>query len=126
MKEQLVLKVLELLLNDNSNGVKIIDNSAEAKSHVMVGKYCVVRTYSAGVHVGTVKSVNGTEVILENSRRIWNWKGAFTLSELSQNGISEGKIAVSLPILVLTESIEIIPCSEKTEKQLKEFKAYEV
>ena len=126
MKEQLVLKVLELLLNDNSNGVKIIDNSAEAKNHAMVGKYCVIRTYSAGVHVGTVKSVNGTEVILEDSRRIWNWKGAFTLSEMSQKGISEGRIAVSLPLLALTEAIEIIPCSEKAEKQLKAIKNYEV
>lgn len=115
MKEELVLKFLEM-----------IDNSAEAKSHMMVGKYCVIRTYSAGVHVGTVESANGTEVVLKDSRRIYNWTGAFTLSELSQNGITGGKIAVSLPLLALTEAVEIIPCSETAEKQLKEFKAYEV
>lgn len=127
MKEQLVLKILELLLNSDSNDVKMIDNSAESKSHMMVGEYCVVRTYSAGVHVGEVTSVNGTEVILSNSRRIWKWSDAFTLSELSQNGVgNNSKIAVPVPTLVLTEAIEIIPCSTRAAEKIKGFSTYEV
>ena len=110
----------------NTNTTNMIDNSKESKRHLMIGEYCVIRTYSAGVHAGTVESVNGTEVILKDSRRIYRWEGAFTLSELSQKGISDGKLATVLPLLVLTESVEIIPCSKKATKQLKEFKDYVV
>ena len=110
----------------NTNTTNMTDNSKESKEHRMVGKYCVIRTYSAGVHAGTVESVTGTEVILKDSRRIYKWEGAFTLSELSQKGISSGKLATSLPLLVLTESVEIILCSKEVEKQLKEFKDHEV
>lgn len=127
MREDLAVRVLEMLLNGESKSIEKIDNSLEAKTHCMVGKYCVIRTYSAGVHVGLVESVNGTEVILKDSRRIYYWKGAFTLSELSQNGVgNDSKIAISVPSLVLTEAIEIIPCSKKAENQLKGYSNYEV
>ena len=37
----------------------------------MIGKFCVIRTYSAGVHVGTLTKHKGTKVTLANARRIW-------------------------------------------------------
>lgn len=39
-------------------------------------KEVIVRTYSAGVHVGELVSHKGTEVTLKNARRIWKWVGA--------------------------------------------------
>ena len=84
----------------------------------MKGKYVVVRTYSAGVHVGTLVSQNGREVTLKNARRMYQWIGAFTLSEVSQHGISGGKVACIVPTIVLTEAIEIIPCSAVGKKSL--------
>ena len=36
-------------------------------------KYCIVRTYSAGVFAGYVESRNGQEVVLRNVRRIWKY-----------------------------------------------------
>ena len=47
-----------------------------AKPHPMVGKYVIARCYAAGVHAGTVESVDGENVILSNSRRLWSWKAA--------------------------------------------------
>jgi uncharacterized protein DUF6948 len=92
----------------------------------MIGKYVVVRTTSAGVHVGVLANMDGRVVRLLNARRIWYWVGAFTLSELSQNGVKEGsKISIVIPELVLTEGIEIIPMSELAEKSVKGYKAYE-
>jgi ferredoxin-fold anticodon binding domain-containing protein len=52
----------------NTNTTNMTDNSKESKEHRMVGKYCVIRTYSAGVHAGTVESVIGTEVILKEKQ----------------------------------------------------------
>ena len=39
----------------------------------LIGKFVIVRTYSAGVHAGTLASQAGKEVTLTNARRIWLW-----------------------------------------------------
>lgn len=83
------------------------------------GKYVIVRTYSAGVHVGVLKSLDGTKVVLADSRRIWSWSGAFTLSEISIFGISSGRMSVPVPEILLTEAVEVIPASVEAEKCLR-------
>jgi len=81
----------------------------------MIGKTCIVRTYSAGVFLGTVKERNGKEVLLENARRIWYWDGAASLSQLANEGTSEPqncKFPAPVAEVLLTEVIEIIPATE--------------
>jgi hypothetical protein len=90
-----------------------------AKQHGAIGQYCVVRTYSAGVHVGIVAAVDGRNVELRDSRRIWSWTGALSCSEIAMSGITGGKVAVAVPIHYLTEAIEIIPTNEKAEECLR-------
>lgn len=85
----------------------------------MKGKYVVVRTYSAGVHVGILVLQKGREVTLKNARRLWKWTGAFTLSEVSQKGISGGRVSCVVPSIMLTEAIETIPCSPSGRKSLE-------
>lgn len=81
----------------------------------MVGKHCVVRTFTAGVHLGEVVAKNGTNVVLKDARRLWKWNGAFTLSEVAAKGVSKAgsRIAVSLPLIELTEAVELIPTTEE-------------
>jgi len=84
-------------------------------------KIVLVRTYSAGVHVGEIqKPLKGREITLVNARRVWRWRGANTLSELSQQGAAEDwtRISEPVPSIVLTEVIEIIQCSEKAAENL--------
>ena len=84
--------------------------------------YVVVRTYSAGVHIGELKSRKGKEVVLVNARRLWKWCGAFTLSEVAVDGIMNGsKPSVAVPEVVLTEAIEVIKTTQVAEKILREF-----
>ena len=81
----------------------------------MIGKTCIVRTYSAGVFLGTIKERNGKEVLLENARRIWYWDGAATLSQLANEGTKNPKTCkFPAPVaeVLLTEAIEIIPATE--------------
>ena len=63
--------------------------------------YVVVRTYSAGVHVGELKSRKGKEVVLINARRLWKWCGAFTLSELKTQ-----QRELDQALATLTEQVE--------------------
>lgn len=74
----------------------------------------IIRTYSAGVHIGTLKSREGQEVVLTNARRLWSWKGALSLSEVAVNGVdrNESKISVSVPEITLLQAIEIIPVAK--------------
>lgn len=88
----------------------------------MIGKYCMVRTYSAGVFAGTIVERNGKEALLKNARRIWYWSGAATLSQLAIDGTTEPekcKFPCEVPEVLLTEVIEIIPISEKAKTSIE-------
>ena len=82
----------------------------------------VVRTFSAGVHAGYLKSREGKEVTLTNSRRLWYWKGAATLSQVAGAGISkpkECKFPAAIAEITLTEAIEIIPCTDVAKNTIE-------
>lgn len=82
-------------------------------SDKIIGQHCVIRTFSAGVHLGVVASRDGKIVQLENARRLWTRRGAFTLSEVATAGVSKGsRISAAVPLIELSEAIEIIPTSE--------------
>jgi hypothetical protein len=82
----------------------------------------LVRTYSAGVHVGTpVGKLKGRELTLKNAHRIWRWQGANKLHEMSQAGASTTsftRVSEAVPTITLTEVIEVIPCSVAAAKNL--------
>ena len=87
----------------------------------VVGKYCIARCYSAGVHAGVVESVDGENVVLSNSRRLWNWKAndGVALSGVAQTGIQSGcKIDVVNPVIYLTGVCELIPCTDKAKASI--------
>jgi hypothetical protein len=74
--------------------------------HPFTGKYVIALCYSAGVHAGEVVSVDGENVILKNSRRLWSWraKDGVALSGVAQNGLKEkyGKVDSLNPEIYLT------------------------
>lgn len=95
-------------------------NTPQSSCCEFTGKYVVVRTYSAGVHVGVLKSRNGQEVVLTEAKRIWRWQGANTLHEIALNGIDKAsKVSEETPSIILTQAIEIIPTSKEGEKCLR-------
>ncbi len=119
-KENIIFKLLEMIMGDKEETV----NTKEP--HPFIGKYCIIRTYSAGVHCGFLKSIDGCEVIVENCRQIYYWEGAFTLRELSLNGVADGsKLTAAVPLNSLTK-IELIPVADDCAKKLQEHKPYEV
>lgn len=106
------------------NGVEYVKKT-EVKDGL---SYVLVRTYSAGVHVGYLKSHKGKEVVLLNSRRIWKWSGAASLSQISVDGVEnkdgECKISVVVKKITLTEAIEIIPCEQNAIDSINEVKEW--
>ena len=96
-------------------------NAQPAAAHPFTGKYCICRCTSAGVHAGTVVSVDGDRVILYNSRRLWQWqaKAGIALSGVAQNGLAGGKIDATNPEIYLTGVCEIIPCSDAAKESIQ-------
>lgn len=80
----------------------------------MTGKNVLIRTYSAGVHFGTLLSHEGQQVHLKNARRLWSWNGALSLSEVAAKGIDLKNSKVSIPVeeIILTQAVEIISISK--------------
>jgi len=102
----------------------VIDGETYVKKEKLADdNYCIVRTYSAGVFAGNLVKRDGKEGRIENARRIWQWSGAASLSQLSLDGTitpESCKFPCEVPWIELTEIIEVLPCSEKAETSIKE------
>lgn len=91
-------------------------------------KYCIVRTYSAGVFAGYVKKREGKVVELHQARRLWYWKGAASLSQLAMEGVKnpdECKFPRAVDYVTLTEAIEIIPITTTAQDSIHEVPIWE-
>ena len=85
-------------------------------------KVVIVRTYSAGVFMGVLKSRKGQEVVLENARRIWYWAGAASLSQLAMEGTSKPescKFPCPVDRVELLQAIEILDVTERARKSIE-------
>lgn len=110
------------------DGVKYVkkDSIRQMPENVDDMEYCVIRTYSAGVHIGYLKKRDGQEVDLINSRRLWSWTEAASLSQVAIDGCKSEKFAIKLPKIILTDVIEVIPCTEKAKNKLEAIKEWKV
>lgn len=112
--------------------IKLLDEKDETKScecdnstsHPMLGKRCLIRTYSAGVHIGDVTYINpnnSMEIKLENALRLWKWEGGgLSLSAVANNGIKGGRLNKTGEVY-LTNAIEFIPTTKEAEKTYEQF-----
>lgn len=96
---------------------------------MLVGKKCIIRTYSAGAHFGEVSEKEGKEVILKNARRLWYWKTTnkgISLSEVANGGLAKDSKVCAPVDLIWLEAVEIIPCTKEAIKNIEaqdEYKA---
>lgn len=114
------LKQIATLFNNTEKSTSL--------SKDFIGKKVIVRTYSAGVHFGTVEKADGNEVILKDSRRLWYWKAkkGITLSAVAINGINtkESKIATKVDRLWL-QQIELLEMTDEAIKTIEESEEHE-
>ena len=93
-------------------------------THPLIGKRVLVRTYSAGVHIGTLVSVNpdnAMECHLKDALRLWKWEnGGLSLSAVAHNGIKGGRLNRTDEV-TLTNAIEYIPVTPEAEATYVKF-----
>ena len=90
----------------------------------MLGQRCLVRTYSAGVHVGTVawiNPLNSKEAKLTDALRLWSWSnGGLSLSDIASKGVIKARINRTGSV-ALSECIEMIPTTPEAEATYVKF-----
>ena len=95
---------------------EVVVNSVSHRKDESQPDLVIVRTYSAGVHVGELESCDGKIVKLRNAKRIWRWWKAWTLNEVATTGVcrtEKTRISCAVDEITLTEAIEIIKVTEK-------------
>ena len=106
--------------NNNSTPV----TTGSTWKHPFIGKRVLVRTYSAGVHIGTLVSVNpqnAMECELKDALRLWKWEGGgLSLSAVAHNGIKGGRLNKT-DFVILTNAIEYIPITPEAWKTYEKF-----
>lgn len=83
---------------------------------MMINRKVIVRGDRSGVFFGTLTAKDGREVTLTNCRRLWQWAGAASISQLAKDGSSNPDncmFTVTVDEIVILDAIEIIPCTEK-------------
>jgi len=112
-------KITELTINGETYIKKSdVKDSVPVKDGM---KYCIVRTYSAGVFAGYLESRTGQEVVMREARRIFYWDGAASLSQLAMSGTSKPqscKFPEAVDRVELLQAIEILDCTEKAKKSI--------
>ena len=118
---------IEIELNDL---IEIIaDKRNKTSDCEFIAKNVIVRTFSAGVFAGVLKSKNGQECVLIEARRLWYWEGAASLSQLSIDGVSlpdKCKFPKEVEKVLLTEVIEILPLTDKAYLSIHGVKEWKV
>ena len=115
-KQELILTLLGIDQEKKSNAD--INNTSP-----MVGKVCMIRTYSAGVHFGKLVSKVGQNVVLNNAKRVFYWTEACSLSQLAVDGSLNNKgckVSMAVKEIELDQVIEVIPMTAKAIENLSE------
>ncbi len=90
------------------------------KAKVRIGEqpYVVVRGRSSGAHAGLLESRD--PLVLTNSRRLWQWFGAATLSEVAVDGVNSASCKFGRPVRIeILDPIEIIDTTEKARATIE-------
>lgn len=98
-----------------------------------IGKKVIIRSYGAGVFFGTLTEVEYSEgkmiVGMKNTRRLWYWDGAASISQIATEGVKRPdncKFTVTVPSMVISDVLEIIPVSEESIVCLETVKVWKI
>ena len=122
------------------NGVRYVQQKQDkecSQSNIysdIIGEYCIVRSYGAGVFFGVLETVDDNYVaVLSEARRLHYWDNhtAASCTDLALYGITEksesgkeSRVCSALDKHFIMQIIEIIPCSKQAIKCLKHFRIW--
>jgi len=93
-------------------------------------KKYIVRTYSAGVFFCNIRELTDSNAVVYNTRRIWHWDGAASLTQLALEGVKNPKnCKFTMTIeddVFLPQVIEVIPCTATAVSNINDVKVWKI
>ena len=89
--------------------------------------YVIVRADKAGVFFGQLVKKEGSEITLNNCRKLYYWSGACAVEELALNGVvnkENCKFTVTVDNVTISDFIQIISCSNDAIENIKSVKEW--
>lgn len=106
-------------------GAEPLGQAASPVTQYPIGSKVIIRARDAGVHFGTLQSVDGRTVRLTKSRRMWRWWSAgdeISLSGVARHGLadrSEVRIAGEVAEISILDACEIIAMTDTAISSLE-------
>jgi hypothetical protein len=94
-----------------------------------IGKKCIVRCDRSGVFFGTIAEMEGQRARIANVRNIWWWEGAASVMQLAAEGTKKPddcKFSVAVSEIVVTDVIQVIPCTNEAIAHLEAVKPWKM
>ena len=127
-------------INELKEILQLLDgNAASAPSggniwDEMIGKRCVIRTWSAGVFLATVEKVSphgnqGFSAVLTDCIRIHGWSGAASLSQMAMDGTKNPencRFAMPTARHLVVGVIEMIPATPSAIASIEGAKSWKI
>ena len=92
----------------------------------LIGEKVIIRSYGAGVFFGTLNEVEKCEdkytVELFDCRRLWQWSGACSITQLAVDGTKQPggcRFTLTEKSIVVASVIEIHGCTESAIKSIE-------
>ena len=130
MKEELILKLVGMLIDGDKCLNKDTDMSNGSMLDSMVGKYVIVRSRNEGINAGFVNALDDTGIILNEARRIWYHKpenkNMSWYEGVAESGLSkDSKVSTPVSEKAIIEDYSITVCSEVGKKSISGHKSHE-
>ena len=84
--------------------------------------FYIVRGEKSGVFFGEIAERTGSEVTMKNVRRLWQWRGAASISQLAKSGTTmphNCKFTVVVDEVIILDAIEIDKCTKEAVKSIQ-------
>lgn len=91
----------------------------------LVGEYVIVRANEAGVLFGKATEITSNTIALDDCRKIYNWKGAYTVEDISKYGINDdSKVTVNVDGMIIANYCQVLPCSSQSYNVIKNIEVW--
>ena len=126
MKNDLILQLVQMLINDEGNNSTAIEASNESLYDSVIGEYVIVRSRNEGLNAGFLKKADRTGCVLSQAQRLYRPiskdKSLSWYEGVAQTGLSdESKVSGVVEEKVIVEDYSITICSELAKKSIQGF-----
>lgn len=93
---------------------------------LLLNKRVIARIERAGVFYGTLDYIDNEIIRLKDTRRIYYWNGALSVTDMAAKGLTGGRISIPVTTVEFMSDkiVEINECSDEATKSIEAIKPW--